>query len=196
MSSTKHHSTFIGRLSSIVLLAISAISFGDSTSGQDAAAVSLQNGTWEHVQAIVRKNQGKVVVVDIWSTSCLPCMKEFPKLVALQKQSPSEIVCISFNVDYIGIKSKPVDTYRAPVEKFLKKNSATFTNILSTTESDEIFASLDLASIPAVYVYGRDGKLAKRFDDSLFSDGEEEAFTYEDDINPFVNALLKASANE
>jgi hypothetical protein len=48
---------------------------------------------------------------------------------------------------------------------------------------------MDLAAIPAVYVYGRDGKLAKRFDNDNIKT-EDEAFTYED-VNKLVNELLK-----
>ena len=35
-----------------------------------------------------------------------------------------------------------------------------------------------------------EGKEVKRFDDSLLEDGEEEAFTYKADINPFVKSLV------
>ena len=59
-------------------------------------------------------------------------------------------------------------------------------------EAEAVFGELKLVSIPAVYVYDREGKLAKRFDSSLLTDGEEEAFTYKDDINPFVDELLKS----
>ena len=73
----------------------------------------------------------------------------------------------------------------------MKKQSATFDNVLCTTESDALFAHLKLTSIPAVYDYDQDGKRAKRFDDSLLTDGKEEAFTYEADINPLIDRLLK-----
>jgi thiol-disulfide isomerase/thioredoxin len=171
-----------------------AVKNSDAPASADTAAseVTLDTGTWKDVEAIVTKNRGKIVVVDIWSLSCLPCMEEFPNLVALQKKSPEEIVCVGFNVDYAGIKTKPPETYRPRVEKFLKKNAAAFPNILSSVEAEAVFGELKLVSIPAVYVYDREGKLAKRFDSSLLTDGEEEAFTYEDDINPFVDELLKS----
>ena len=156
----------------------------------DASKVSLKAGTWKDVESLVAAHRGKVVVVDVWSTSCLPCMTEFPHLVQLGRSYPEDIVCVSFNVDYVGIKSRPVETYRERVEKFLAKQQAAFANFISTQEADAIFAELKLTSIPAVYVYGRDGKIARRFDDSLFQDGQDEAFTYERDINPFVAKLI------
>ncbi len=156
----------------------------------DAPKVSLKAGTWKDVESLIATHRGKIVIVDVWSTSCLPCMTEFPHLVQLGRTHPEDVVCISFNVDYVGIKSRPAETYRERVEKFLDKQQAAFANFLCTQEADAIFAELKLTSIPAVYVYGRDGKIAKRFDDSLFQDGQDEAFTYEKDINPFVAKIV------
>jgi thiol-disulfide isomerase/thioredoxin len=161
------------------------------TSKVDDPNVRLTAGTWKDVEALVAKNAGRIVVVDIWSTSCLPCMIEFPHLVEMHQKHGEKVVCISFNVDYVGIKSKPATTYVKKVEEFLQKHKATCTNILSSMPSDEVFQSLELSSIPAAYVYGTDGKLIKRFDDSLLVDGKDEAFTYQDDINPLVEKLLQ-----
>jgi len=155
-----------------------------------SSEVMLTAGTWKDVETLVKSHKGKIVVVDIWSTSCLPCMTEFPNLVKIHDAHKDQIVCISFNVDYVGIKKKGADYYRPRVEEFLKKENAAFTNFLCTTESDKVFQTLELSSIPAVYVYDAQGKLAQRFDDSMLEDGEEEAFTYEKDINPLLKKLL------
>ena len=77
------------------------------------------------------------------------------------------------------------------MEKFLKKREASFPNFLCSVDSIEIFDQLDLNSIPAVLVFGKDGELGKRFDDTLLKPGKQEAFTYQHDINPFIAALLK-----
>ena len=154
------------------------------------AKIELKDGTWKDVEALIAQHKGRIVIVDIWSTSCLPCMTEFPNLVRIHNAHKDDVVCISFNVDYVGIKKKPAETYRPRVEQFLAKEKAECVNFLCTDASDKVFEALELSSIPAVYVYDRTGKLARRFDDSLLEDNEEEAFTYKDDINPFLNELL------
>lgn len=164
---------------------------GDEKAAQtDEEKIRLTAGTWDSVLEQVKANKGRIVVVDIWSTSCLPCMTEFPNLVELQKCYGDKIACISFNVDYVGIKSKPAEFYRERVEAFLTKQKAMCSNVLCTVESDKIFEKLELSSIPAVYVFDAEGKEVRRFDDSLLEDGEEEAFTYKADINPFVKGLI------
>ena len=75
----------------------------------------------------------------------------------------------------------------------MKEQKASFRNYLSTTEAFEFLEQIDVPSMPAVFVYDGSGKLAKRFDSSLLEEGEEEPFTYEDDINPFIATLLKKS---
>jgi thiol-disulfide isomerase/thioredoxin len=154
-------------------------------------SVSVRPATWKQVQEFVASQKGKVVVLDLWSTSCLPCMVEFPELVKLQQQHKDGLVCVSFNLDYAGIKSKPPEYYQPRVEKFLTSRKAELQNFLSTEEAVEVFDQVGINAIPAVLVYGKDGKLARRFDESLLTDGNDEAFTYQADINPFVEQLLK-----
>jgi len=167
-------------------------SFAEESAVESAESppVALQTGDWNDLREYVAEQSGRIVVVDIWSTSCIPCMKEFPGLVQLATDHPDQVVSVSFCVDYAGIKSRPPERYRERVEKFLTKQNATFRNYLCTTPSDEFFEEIKLGSIPAVIVYGRDGMPAKRFDSTLLEDGEEEAFTYKDDINPFIEQLL------
>lgn len=152
-------------------------------------AVTLDIKNWDETLELVAGHKGKVVVLDLWSTSCDPCMVEFPHLVELHKQHGGDkLVCLSASCDYAGIKSKPPESYRDQVLDFLTKQNATFQNVLLNVESDALFEKIELASIPAVYVFGTDGKVAKRFDNDNAKPGED--FTYTKDIVPFVEKLL------
>lgn len=153
-----------------------------------AASVALDIKNWDETLELVAKQKGKVVVLDVWSTSCDPCMVEFPHLVELHKKHGEKLVCMSASCDYAGIKSKPPESYRDRVLEFLTKQNATFTNVLLNVDSDALFEKIELASIPAVYVFGSDGKVAKRFDNDNAKPGED--FTYAKDIVPFVEKLL------
>ena len=169
-----------------------SISLGDasespSVQSEEAAAVELTLADWDGVQAEVKKHAGKVVVLDLWATSCQPCVREFPKLVALSNSHPEQVVCLSCSADYIGIKSKPPEYYKEDVLKFLTEQNASFTNFLCTEASDVLFEKLDLGSIPAVLVYGPDGELAERFDNDEGKYGDE--FTYAEHVIPLVEKL-------
>jgi thiol-disulfide isomerase/thioredoxin len=163
----------------------------DDKPAKDAAKskVSLKVVDWDETLKLVAANKGKVVVLDAWSTSCPPCMKEFPNLVKMhQKYGGKQVVCMSLSCDYAGIKNKPPEFYRPRVEKFLEKQDATFQNLLASVPSEELFEKMGISSIPAVYVFGPDGKLAKRFDNEQ-AKAEEDNFTYAD-INKLVDELV------
>lgn len=153
-----------------------------------APSVTLDIKNWDETLALVAQHKGKIVVLDVWSTSCDPCMVEFPHLVELHKKHGKKLICMSASCDYAGIKSKPPESYRDRVLEFLTKQNATFTNVLLNVDSDTLFEKIELASIPAVYVFGTDGKVAKRFDNDNAKPGED--FTYTKDIVPFVEKLL------
>lgn len=158
-----------------------------------AKPLELREMNWEQVQKFVAEHKGKVVVVDVWSTSCEPCLQEFPHLVAMQKQHADEVVCVSFDCDFIGAKNKPVDYYRERVTKTLIELKAeTIVNLMSNVAADELFQQMDLDSIPAVYVFDREGKLSKRFDNRTPVGGGVEGISYEKQIDPLVAELVKA----
>lgn len=149
--------------------------------------VELQILDWDGLQNLLASKQGKVVVLDCWSTSCAPCIKEFPNLVALhEKHGPDALACISLSFDYEGI-GQPEDQ-REPVLNFLQQQKAAFDNVLSSVESDALTEKLGIPSIPAVFVYDRDGRLRKRFD-NRFASRDGGPFTYEQ-VAALVDELL------
>ncbi|MEW4530156.1 MAG: TlpA family protein disulfide reductase [Maioricimonas sp. JB045] len=151
--------------------------------------VTVEIVDWNQTMQKVAAHKGKVVIVDLWSLSCLPCRREFPNLVKLHKQRSNQIACISVSVDYDGIRTRPPEYYQPKVLEFLKKQGATFENVLCNVESDVLFDQLKLGSIPAVFVFDQQGRLAHRFADP--QDGME--YTYQEDIIPFVEGLLQAN---
>ena len=152
--------------------------------------IDLKVVDWQGVQERVAAQKGKIVVLDAWSTTCGPCVKEFPNLVKLHREFVSKgVACMSYNCDYDGIPNKPPEHYRDRVVKFLEKQDAVFENLMANVSLEELMDKMDLASIPAVYVYGRDGKLVKRFDNEKIKSDQDE-FTYEQ-ITQLVEDLLK-----
>ncbi len=78
------------------------------------------------------------------------------------------------------------------MRKFLERQGATFENVLAGEESDALYRKFHLASVPAVFVYDRSGKLRKRFDNEQAA-GDADVFTYEQ-VDHFVAQLLAEPA--
>jgi thiol-disulfide isomerase/thioredoxin len=161
----------------------------NKTSPAAAGEVDLKILDFDGIMQLVKSKsqKGKVVVMDAWSTSCAPCLKEFPRLVALHKRHGDRVACISLSFDYEGI-GRP-EEQREAVLKFLREQGATFDNVLSSDDSDTLYRKFKLASIPAVFVYDRQGNLRKRFDNERIK-READAFTYTD-VESLVEELLK-----
>ncbi len=137
----------------------------------------------------VKNHAGKLVVVDVWSTGCPPCMKEYPNLVALSTRWPDQVTCLSYNVDYIGQKSKPVESYLPKVGGFLEEQkSSSVINLISSEADSDVFEKLEIASIPVVMLFDKEGKLLKKFTEA---NSGEDGLTYEADIIPVIEAALK-----
>jgi hypothetical protein len=161
------------------------MSVGAATA-QDGATIRLTD--LAGLEAEIASHAGKVVVVDCWSTSCPPCVKEFPRLIALQKSHGDKLACISISFDYEGIDSP--QELLPPVQRFLDKVGAgKIINLLCTEEADAVYRKLDLVSVPAVYVHGPDGKLVHRFDEDDAAKRLKRPFTY-DDVGAVVEKLL------
>jgi thiol-disulfide isomerase/thioredoxin len=165
-------------------VAASASATGSTPAGDE---VRLEIVAYPEIIKRVEAHRGQIVVMDAWSTSCEPCMKEFPGLVALAKKYPGKVACISLSFDYEGI-GKPEEQHEK-VHEFLRSQKAVLENLLASEPSDDLYAKFKLASIPAVFVYGHDGKLVKRFDSAT---GGGKPFTYRD-VETQVAELLKSN---
>ncbi|HXY36774.1 MAG TPA: TlpA disulfide reductase family protein, partial [Planctomycetaceae bacterium] len=143
-----------------------------SPAAQSQPATSSESPTveilsWDQTQKRREAFRGKVVVLDVWSTYCDPCVREFPNLVVLQKRFADKIRCISFDTDYAGAVNEPPESFRRTVLDFLTKQKATgLLNVISSVPSEDFYNKIHLGGPPAVFVYDQAGKLVKRFDNS------------------------------
>jgi thiol-disulfide isomerase/thioredoxin len=151
--------------------------------------IQLEVASWDDVQTMVGKHAGKVVVVDLWSTSCIPCVREFPQLVELHKAHADNVACISVSVDYTGAEEETPESLREKIAAFLDKRNATFQNVICSDPDLELYDRIDLGAVPAVYVFDREGELKKRFDNDHQEYGDE-GFTYAQHIVPLVEQLV------
>ena len=143
------------------------------TTAASPAEVKLARLTWKQFQERLAANKAiKYTIVDAWSTTCGPCKENFPHLVAMhQKYAKQGLAVISLSLDDPSDKAAVTEA-----ERFLKDKKAAFTNVLLDENFGEGFEKLNIGAIPAVFVYGPDGKEVKRFT----MDDPNNQFTYEE----------------
>jgi thiol-disulfide isomerase/thioredoxin len=152
----------------------------------DSSAIKLQSLKWAELKDRVLANtQVKYTLVDAWATTCGPCKENFPHLVEMHhKYGPKGLAVVSLSLD------DPTDAKAVEAaEKFLQEKKAVMTNVLLNEDFGVGYDKLDIAAIPAVFLYGPDGKEVKRFT----MDDPNNQFTYEQ-VEKEVRSLLGGSS--
>jgi len=175
-------------LGTIFVVAILAIAGGGnfalSDDKGDAGEVKLVRLTWKQLQERLASDKSiKYTLVDAWSTTCGPCKENFPHVLAMHRRFAKKgLAVVSLSLDDPTNKAAV-----AEAEKFLKEKNSVVTNVLLDEESGEGFEKLNISAIPAVFLYGPDGKEVKRFT----MDDPNNQFTY-DEVEKAVATLLDA----
>ena len=162
-----------------------------STTSTPIGEIQVALVSFDQLQQKIASYKDRVVVVDAWSTSCLPCMKEFPHLVELARRWPEDVVCISVNLDFAGLPNTTPKDCLPAVTKFLQSKAAdppNLVNLVSTDMDEQMYAKFEIESIPSIFVYDRAGALAGKLTvDTAGADG----LTYAGDVVPLVEKLIE-----
>ena len=145
-------------------------------------AVALVPVKFDEFLKRVANKDAKYTLVDVWATWCGPCKENFPHVVEMHKKYADKglaVTSLSFD--------DPADAKAlAEAKRFLAEKQAVMTNLLLDEEFGLGNEKLNINAIPAVFIYGPDGKEVKRFT----WDDPNHQFTY-DDVEKTVVALLE-----
>lgn len=92
----------IGTVVQVLWITSSMDSVRPMTQGDPAPAFALPSIGDKGVHGApvsLATHKGKVVVLDFWATWCNPCLKAMPKLDALARAHPNDVVVIAINLD-------------------------------------------------------------------------------------------------
>jgi thiol-disulfide isomerase/thioredoxin len=133
------------------------------------------------LKRIASDKAAKLTIVDAWATWCGPCKENFPHVVEMDRKFAGKgLVVISLSLDD---PTKPKKLTEAA--DFLKGQKAAFANYVLDETADDAFEKLNITAIPAVFLFGPDGKEIRRF---TLEDVNNQ-FTY-DQVEKFVADYL------
>jgi len=165
----------------------------NQTQQKQEAEIKLEIATWEGIQKKIADHKGKVVVLDVWATSCTPCIKELPGLSKLQQKHQDQVACMTVSLDYDDVYIKQPQDAREIVMEKLKEtiSDPRIENFISADVDTDFYTKSKIDSIPTILIYNQSGQLHKQVD--INAVGGKREITYELDVIPVVEQLL---ANE
>jgi len=124
-------------------------------------APKLQTTRWVKGSAITEFKNGRIYVVDLWATWCIPCVERIPRLTELQKKYESDVTIIGLDIG---------EQEHGALESFVQKMGDKMNYAVAMTKINTDAQSSDaidtwmkpagIDAIPAAFVIDRDGKIA------------------------------------
>ncbi len=124
---------------------------------QEEFAIQVDTIDEADFKNLIRHRNGKILLVNVWATWCIPCREEFPDLVKIANEYQGE------DAEVVGISADFPDEVKTKIKPFLKSQNATFKNYVKNFEDDGAFINLVnpgwSGALPATFVYDVNGVL-------------------------------------
>jgi thiol-disulfide isomerase/thioredoxin len=151
---------------SVLLVLVGLTVVGARAGAADAPKEAMPRITYAQLGQFVHDNQNKVIYVDLWQFSCVPCKRSMPELARLQEKYGSRgFLAVTVNLD---------DRANADLTKrsldFLGRedlNLKGLTHFQLDEAPDFGEKVLGLNSVPRGYLFNRAGRLVHKSDMAL-----------------------------
>lgn len=126
--------------------------------GTEGEELKLEIANREKLSELLAANHGKVVLVDYWSTSCVPCVEKLPEVFKLQKRLQDR----SFQVITVSMDDPDA---RDEILSFLKERGAEGQQLISEFgASPQSLEEFEIDLVPHYRLYNRAGELVETFE--------------------------------
>jgi thiol-disulfide isomerase/thioredoxin len=138
--------------------AVAALALAAADGGETAKRVDYLSA--QALRARLAEERGQVVVLNLWATWCVSCLREIPDLLAIERELGAQ------GVSVIGIAMDEPQDLDALVRPFHAKHFPEFrTYLRSESDMDAVASVVDSAwneVLPTTYIIGRQGGVIER----------------------------------
>ena len=136
---------------------------GDTHSGSSQKSATVANLSSEvklldeeQLSKLIEQRDGRILLINVWATWCIPCREEFPDLVKLMENYKDR------NVDMVAISADYPDEIESKIIPFLQSQQANFPVYVQNFDKQEDFINflnVDWSgALPATFVYNAAGE--------------------------------------
>jgi thiol-disulfide isomerase/thioredoxin len=127
---------------------------------QPVASRELRTVTAVELRQVLAAERGRLVLLNLWATWCVPCLKEIPDLVALEREFDARGLVV------IGVAMDEPGELETAVRPFHAQHFPEFRSYLrGEPDMDALASAVDPAwneLLPTTYLIGRDGAILGR----------------------------------
>lgn len=124
-----------------------------ATAAQGKPAPALRVETPNSGTITLETLKGQVAMIDFWSITCGPCIKEMPWLVKVAQEYESK------GVRFVAVNVDDPEAGFAAVDKFITEDVPALRTYLAFA-NDETLANYDISFLPTIYIVRRDGMVS------------------------------------
>ena len=108
---------------------------------------------------LLDKTLGKVAVVNIWATWCVPCVQEMPELIKFYQEADRD------SIAFLSLSIDRVEEIDGEIPKFQRAHEVPFPVFVMNERNDEgMFKALRAqfrGGIPVTFIYDKTGKMVE-----------------------------------
>ena len=137
-----------------LILFIGTINYGQ-TGKKIRENIEVSEITIDELNDIIKNREGRVLLINIWATWCVPCKEEFPDLIKISDKYNEQIELIGISIDF----PDEVESKIIPFLNELQPNFINYVNVENDTERFINNLNPDWSgAIPATFFYDSERK--------------------------------------
>ncbi|HEY5883071.1 MAG TPA: TlpA disulfide reductase family protein [Pyrinomonadaceae bacterium] len=147
----------------LVLLVSGFSALAQSTNGAEkspkaaAATITVKDVDHAGLAALLKRQNGRPLLVNLWATWCEPCRDEFPDLVKIDAEYRPK------GLDFITVSLDDITEIKGGVPSFLQEMGATMpAYLLNVVDPEPSIRAVDPnwgGALPATVLYDKDGRI-------------------------------------
>jgi len=122
------------------------------TKGSKSILLAADGKSEFKLEKVLAQHRGKLILIDLWASWCVPCLKEMPYLTQLRKKYPEDkIIFLPISLD------KQISSWRETMNRMSMSKNNTY--LLLNASKTSFYKQYKINEIPRYLLFDKDGEI-------------------------------------